>query len=331
MGIEAEEKLSARFLMTSDFIAVREQETVGGTLDILHGRKSDFQNKFAYLYVVSEEGELCGVLGTRDLLAEDSKRPISEIMKREVLSVSEDSNSDQVLHIFRNHPFFALPVTDRKHRLIGIIPAENVEKYLKRSERPARGQEGDSVHEEIETIGIKEIILKRMPWFMISLTSGLMCAYILGIFIGKIESVIALILFVPIVLGLAGGVGTQLGRITIRELRKGSLRPTFLMTLLLKEVVISFAIAVIALLISSVVAVLWRKMPIEGIAFALSIIGAMTVSGILAIIAPVLLRLLRMDSGFVPGLFTLLICDIVALVIYFLISLPLVNPMIELG
>lgn len=317
-----EMKVTIESLMIRDYIAVGEHETVASTVEILRRRRGEFQNKFAYIYVINKEGELSGVLGTRDLLAEDLSRPIFQMVKREVLKVSASAGLEEALEIFSKYSFLAVPVTDRDRRLIGIIPAKGVEKYLK----PAK-----QIDEEIERKHVKEIVVKRIPWVVISVTSSLMGAYILGIFIGKIESVIALILFVPVVLGLAGGVGTQFARITIREIRKEHVKPVLFVKLLFKEVAVSLMIAIFALLISAALAVLWRKVPAEGIALALSIVAAMTVSGILGIVAPVVLRFLRIDSDFVSELFTLLICDIVALTLYFLISLPIVNPMIELG
>ena len=269
---------------------------------------------------------------TRDLLTEESSKQIARIMQSSVVHVLKSSSLEEVLQIFKTYSFFALPVTDDSERLVGIIPVERVQKYLgPTTVRPSFYQFAGLSREEVERKSIFEIILKRLPWLLLSVTSGLVCAYILGLFIGKVESVIALILFVPIILGLAGSIGTQSAAIINRRLGEGRLALAKLFQILVKEIAIGLSLGGIAFFVAALIAVLWRKSPAEGIALGVSIVVVVTSSGILGMILPFFFKVLRMDSKVASGLFLLLICDIFALILYFWISLSLVNPTLELG
>ena len=215
---------------------------------------------------------------------------------------------------------------------MGIIPSSHVQKFLgSTAPRLNFYQFANFSQEEVEGKGVLAIVVKRLPWLLLSVTSGLVCAYILGIFIGKVESIIALILFVPIILGLAGSVGTQSAAITNRGLREGRLVMTKLLQILAKEIAVGFAIGIAAFFSAAFIAVLWKKSPVEGIALGSSIVAGVTVSGVLGMILPIIFKVFRVNSNFASGLFLLLICDMVALILYFMISLSLVSPMIELG
>src|SRR3989338_3621886 len=259
MTTKIDSKTGISSLISNDYIAVSASETVGSALKLLRERRSDFQNKIAYLYVTGADGKLVGTLRVRDLLTADPNQPIHQITAKSVLHVSKGALLEEVVKIFRSYSFFAVPVTDREGRLLGIIRSEQLRQYLSPSSRRNFYQFMNFSQEEIEGEGILKIVLKRLPWLLISVTSGLVCAYILGLFIGRIESVVALILFVPIILGLAGSVGTQSARITIRGLEQGSLSLRALMKILGKEIGVGFTIGCIIFFLAFLIALLWKK------------------------------------------------------------------------
>lgn len=331
MTAQMERNQKLKKFISRDFIAISDTETVASTLQLLRNRRDDFQHKFAYIYVTDKWGELTGVLSTRDLLTEDPSKQVSKMMSPSVFYVLEHDSVDRVRKILQEHKFLAIPVVSDDRKLIGAIEASKV------SDMFNFGGFGKSLlipsgfKEEIVGRGVFGIVLKRIPWLLISVTTSLVCAYILGIFIGQIETIVALVLFIPVVLGSSGSAGAQLAQITFRELNDGGINLLGLAKLLGKEIVVGFLIACTIFILSVAIGLIWRKPPVEGTALAASIVVAVTAAGLLGIISPVILRVLRIRSEFATGLFALLICDIVALVLYFIVAFALVNPNFELG
>ena len=318
-------------LISKDYLAVSNWQTVAESIELLRLRKNDFQNKLSYIYVVENFGRLAGVLRIRDLLAEKPSRLIDDLMQKSVSSVTADSSLEELVRLFRAHSLLAIPVVDHEKRLVGVIGADQLKKFV----QPSMGERFNRLmgfgHEEIEGRSPYEIVLKRLPWLLISVTSGLVCAYIVGIFIGKVESIIALILFVPVILGLAGSIGTQSAAVTKRHLSEGKfvLRDAF--RILGRELSVAFMLGAVAFLWCAAIALVWRKPPVEAIALGISLVGALFGSGILGIILPIAFRVLKIPLNSASGLFLLLICDIFALIVYFVISLSLVSPTLEIG
>jgi len=318
--------VKVKSLISKEYLAVSEDETVGGAVEFLRRKKGDFQKKFTYIYVVNHAGNLMGVLQTRDLLLEEPLRQIHSVMKETVTSVSEDASARELIETFNLNPYLAVPVIDSHRRLVGIISRFNFESNLSPEERRLLRRLNPIETEEIEGNGVFHIAFKRLPWLLLSVTSGLVCSYILGIFIGKIESIVALILFVPIILGLAGNIGTQVARVTSRGLDEGKLSLRKMVLVLGKEILVGLIIGFCAFALAAAIALIWKRFPLEGIALGLSIVGVSFASGLMGVIFPVTFKALRIKANFASGLFLLLICDIVALILYFLISLSLVSP-----
>ena len=318
-------------LISKDFFAISESETVGETINILRSQKSDFQSKLNYVYVVDKNGKLTGVLQTRDLLLEDPSMEIKLVMKECVASVHEKASMEDIVELFNSNSFLAVPVVNSEHQLAGIILRSHLESRLPRKGKLQlrRLVQNDLI--EVEDHGVFEAAIKRLPWLFISVTSGLVCSYILGIFIGKIESIVALILFVPIILGLAGNVGTQSAHVTFRGLEEGKLSVNKVFLVLGKEIIVGAVIGLCACLLAVAIALLWKRYPIEGIALGLSIIAVSFSSGLLGIVLPVTFQALKIRSNRSSGLFLLLICDIVAIILYFLISLSFVSPTLTIS
>ncbi len=319
-------KLNLKSLITREYLAVSEDDTVGSAVDFLRKQKADFQRQFAYIYVVNQKGILTGVLQTRDLVLADPLRNIHSLMRETVASLSEDASTQEAIELFNLNAYLAVPVVDSARRLVGILSRSNLETNLSSDERRRLRRMDPNETEEVEGSGVFQIALKRLPWLLISVTSGLVCSYILGIFIGKIESIVALILFIPIILGLAGNVGTQLARVTSRGLEEGKLSLNKIIFVLGKEILVGLIIGFCAFALAASIALLWKRYPYEGIALGLSIVGVSLASGLMGIILPVTFKTLRIKANLASGLFLLLICDIVSLLLYFLISLSLVSP-----
>ena len=345
-------------LIHRDFIAISSRETVESTIQFLRGHGKNLKDKSSYLYVVDEEGKLAGVLQMKDLLVHAPSLPITQVMERSVISIWDSASQDDVIEAFRSSSFFALPVVDQTRRITGVIPAASIRRFLTPATSVNFYEFAQFSPEEVESRSIIEIVLRRLPWLLISEISGLTCAYILGIFIGRIESIVALILFVPIVLGLSGSIGTQSAAVTVRGLDGDKLVLTKMAKILGKEIGIGGAIGIFTSILVTVLSLLWRKSFLLGFALGLSIFAAVSVSGLLGFILPVIFRLFRIapwhhedqmrragtskvtankslalfggKPGFASGLFLLLIYDTVALILYFAIAFSLIDPMIEI-
>jgi magnesium transporter len=88
-----------------------------------HARDKDV---IMYIYVVSEQDTLLGVIDLKELLQADDQALLKDIMIENVICLSTESTLKEASQSFARYDFRALPVTDENNRLIGVIPYRDV-------------------------------------------------------------------------------------------------------------------------------------------------------------------------------------------------------------
>ncbi|MEB3184799.1 MAG: magnesium transporter, partial [Cyanobacteriota bacterium] len=110
LGYEAE---TAGRLMTTEFIDLKEFHSAGQALEIVRRRARDTETIYS-LYVTDASRHLTGILSLRDLVVAEPEARIGDVMTREVISVSTDTNQEEVARAIQRYDFLAVPVVDRE-------------------------------------------------------------------------------------------------------------------------------------------------------------------------------------------------------------------------
>jgi len=88
-----------------------------------HARDKDV---IMYIYVVDNESTLLGVIDLKELLQADDKALLKDIMVENVIALNTESTLKEASQSFARYDFRALPVTDDKNRIVGVIPYRDV-------------------------------------------------------------------------------------------------------------------------------------------------------------------------------------------------------------
>jgi len=79
-----------------------------------------------YVYVISPEGALLGVVDVRDLLMAAPSAQVDEIMMTNIVSLGEFDSADHAAAQFERYDFEALPVVGVGGKLMGVLVARDV-------------------------------------------------------------------------------------------------------------------------------------------------------------------------------------------------------------
>ncbi|MCX6278294.1 MAG: IMP dehydrogenase [Bacteroidetes bacterium] len=83
--------------------------------------------------VINTNNELVGIVTNRDLRFErDIMRPVTEVMTKTVITISEFTNFEQAEAILQQHKIEKLPVVDKHNKLIGLITYKDILKVKAR-------------------------------------------------------------------------------------------------------------------------------------------------------------------------------------------------------
>jgi CBS domain-containing protein len=105
--------MKVKEIMTTSVISVREDSTVEDAARLLA------RHRISGLPVMNRDGALVGMVTEHDLIAKTG-HTVADIMSRGVISVSPDTDVEEVAHLLANQRIRRVPVIDGD-RLVGIV------------------------------------------------------------------------------------------------------------------------------------------------------------------------------------------------------------------
>ena len=311
---------SAGALMSKEFLSIFVDSTVGETTQYLQTIPPEKKGRISYIYVVDQDYRLEGVIQVRDLIFHPPNTKVREILKSPIVYAKAEMRQLDVAKLLQRHQYLGVPIVDRNQRLIGVVSASSVFKVFEDEVQDDIAKLVGTGHEEIRTHSIRKIIGLRLPWLFVKIASGLICAYISGVFQNSIQTIVSLFLFVPIVLGLSESTGVQGATIVVRNIALGNKTLKNLSMLLMREIAVGVFIGVVCGAVVGTVALFWQGSHLLGIALTVSMTTAIIISALIGLLLPLLFMKLRIDPAIASGPLVLAVCDIQTLLVYFTIS-----------
>ena len=217
LGYEPE---TAGRLMTTEFIDLKEFHSAGQALEIVRRRARDTETIYS-LYVTDASRHLTGILSLRDLVMAEPETRIGDVMTREVVSVTTDTDQEEVARAIQRYDFLAIPVVDREQRLVGIVTVDDVidviEQEATRDLYAAgavqAGDEDDYFQSNLFTVA-----RRRVVWLLVLLLANSGTAAVIASMDDVLHKVVVLAAFIPLLIGTGGNVGAQSSTVVIRGL-----------------------------------------------------------------------------------------------------------------
>lgn len=111
-------------MMTTQFVAVKADNTVGETIEVLRELDDDHPTVH-YVYVLNDYDEFVGVLSLRTLVLTDDARPVRDVMFDDVISATPDETEEDVAADIFKYEQHAMPVVDEHGVLLGIVTVDD--------------------------------------------------------------------------------------------------------------------------------------------------------------------------------------------------------------
>ncbi len=302
-----------------DFVALRAQSSIGEALAFI--RSSSTQSTILYFYVVDDEDRLVGVVQTRRMLTSELEATVESIMAKNVITIPDTANLMEALEFFILYKFLAFPVVDQNGRILGVIDI-NVftQEMLDMEER-------EQVHSIFDTLGVRiserkdrspwSVFRSRFPWLLATITSGTVCALLVGLFQATLAQSLILAFFLTLVLGLGESVSMQAMAITVHLMHHQSSSAVWYLSTLKRELLRVFLLAIACAGIVGCIAILWKGDIRAGAVIAGGIFGSLMTACFLGVSVPAFFHRLRLDMRVASGPLTLALADICTVVVYF--------------
>jgi magnesium transporter len=217
------------------------------------------------------------------------------------MNVGDTTGLEQLRDFFDSHPYFAVPVTNSKHQLVGVVRRSDVEEALgEKSESDFRRSQG-IVHEELRTMPLLTRSRRRLAWLSVNILLNVLAASVIAFYQETLAQVIALTVFIPIISDMSGCSGNQAVAVSMRELSLGLVDPGEVVRVWLQELAVGAVNGFVLGGLIAVVAIAWKGNAYLGLVVG----GAMMINTLLAATLggciPLILKRMKVDPALASG------------------------------
>ncbi len=300
---------SAGGIMATEFISIKETDTVNETINYLRTMAPDSETPY-YIYVVDDLDVLKGVVPLRQIIVSTPDTLIKDIMIENIISAPVDMDQEEVSHIFEKYGFMAIPVVDHNGEILGIITVDDVMEIMKEEYTEDMFRLAGLDEEEKVAGTVIGAIKSRLPWLLVNLVTATLAAKTVSLFENTIAQIVALATFMPMVAGMGGNAGSQTLTLIIRGIAIGEISYENQADILKKEIAIGIINGLCLGLVVGVLGYFW----VGSLAFGFVIGTAMLLNLIVATISgylvPILLKKVGIDPALASAVFVTTVTDV---------------------
>ncbi len=199
-------------LMDVDATAVRGDVSFKAVLRYLRRlrqREGSLPEHLDSLMVIDRHNSFMGTLPLSYLVSYDLSTTVSDVMARNVVGITPLTSALEVARIFEDQDLLSAPVIDDKGYLVGRITVDDVINVMRdQADREILGRAGLDQHEDMFAPVINSSV-RRAVWLGINLLTAFLAAWVIGLFEGSIEKMVALAVLMPVVASMGGVAGSQ--------------------------------------------------------------------------------------------------------------------------
>ena len=317
---------TAGSIMTKEYFYVSEEETTQEVIDRIRTFGARAETIY-YLYVVSKNHELVGVLSLRDLLLTPEHTKVHEAMNHQAVSVRVDEDQEEVAKVIQDYDLIAIPVVTHDQRLVGIITVDDIMDIVEQeSDEDFHEFAGISATKGDEHGGSSPMSAakQRAPWIIILLFLSMVSGGLISVFESTLASVVSLAAFIPLIMAAAGNVGTQSLAVSLRNMSEEDDEDKDMKIILFNEAKTGVLLGgVSGVVVFGIVMVLYQDLVLSLIV-GMSIFLSIIISAVIGTLIPDVIRKLNFDPAVASGPFITTINDTLGLLIYFIIASALI-------
>ena len=327
---------SAASIMTTEFVSVPSDWTVGRTLDYI--RKVERTRETIYaIYIVDPQTQLLlRSTGLRRLITGNPEDSILSVAPdRMPVTVTPLTDRENLAQTISKYDLLALPVVDHG-RILGIVTVDDIIDTMieETTEDVHRFGGMEALDEPYMKMGFLAMIQKRAGWLCALFLSEMLTANAMQSYEGELEKAIVLTLFIPLIMSSGGNSGSQATSLVIRALalREIGLRDWWRVAL--RELPTGVVLGSILGVVGICRIALWQYfgfydygphwMQIAATVGA-ALIGIVTFGSLSGSMLPFALKRIGFDPASASAPFVATLVDVTGLVIYFSVALVILR------
>ena len=307
---------TAGSIMGTEMIVVNENWSMPECVKRMREQAEDMDEIFN-VYVVDDDNKLRGILPLKKLITHPSVSKIKHVMTTDPFYVKADDPIDEVVLDFEKYNLAVMPVIDSIGRLVGRITFDDVmDEAREQTERDYQLASGLSQDVETDDNVLRQTTA-RLPWLLIGMIGGIGNSMILGNFDSTFAAHPEMALYIPLIGGTGGNVGTQSSALVVQGLANSSLDAGRTFEQIAKEAVVALINAtIISMLVYIYNFVRFGATSTVTYSVSISLFCVVMFASFFGTLVPMTLETLKIDPALATGPVLSNTNDIIGMMIY---------------
>ncbi|MBN1620792.1 magnesium transporter [candidate division WOR-3 bacterium] len=312
-------------LMTNRYVTARSEWTCEHAIENIRKTGKDSET-IVMVYIIDDKGKLLDDLPLRSLIMAQPKTLVKTLLDGRYVALHSLQDQEDAVNVFKKYDLYALPVVDSDGVILGIVTADDI---LDISEEEAtedfhKGAAVRPLEEGYLKSKISLLYRNRMPWLVTLVFINIFSGAGIACFESLIASYVALVFFLPLLIGSGGNAGSQSATLVIRSMALGEVNTADFAKMFFREIAVSLGLA---LTMACAVFLLgwWRSGMLIALVVAVSMIAVVVFSSLIGMVLPFILRKTKIDPAAASAPLVTSLADIFGVLIYFGIATFLIK------
>lgn len=306
-------------LMTPEYVALKPYFTVSDALNHIrkYGRDSETLN---VIYIVDDRWNLIDDVRIEEIILADPDQKVSELIDNKFVALNALDDQEIAIKVFQDQDRVALPVVGSDGTLLGIVTFDDVMDVAEEESTEDFHKFGSLQQAIVNPLKarIPYLYKQRITWLFALVFMNVFSGAAIANFENVIQSVVALVFFLPLLIDSGGNAGSQSATLVIRSLAVGDIRMNDWIRLLGKELIVSLLLGItMALGVSLVAAV---RAPEVILVVSLTMVLTVVAGSMIGMLLPFIFTRLKLDAATASAPLITSISDITGVLIYFSIA-----------
>lgn len=303
-------------LMTTDFVAVQPDFTIRQTLEHIRifGKDSETLN---VIYVTDENWKLLDDLRVREILLADPDERIEDLMDEKFVALKAADDQESAIRVFRDYDRVALPVTDSRGILLGIVTVDDVMDVAEEEATEDFHRFGSMAAGVLNPLKsrVLEIYRKRVFWLSVLVFMNVFSGAAIASFEETIAAMVSLVFFLPLLIDSGGNAGAQSATLVIRALATGEVELRHWLKLMGRELVVALLLGVTMALAVALIASFRAPEIILIVSFTM--VSIVITGSLIGLTLPFIFMRFGVDPATASAPLITSLADITGVIIYF--------------
>jgi len=306
-------------LMTPDYVAVRPEWTIEQALAHIRAKGKDSET-INVVYVVDQEWRLLDDIELRRLILAAPGTRVEEIMDHAFVTVPAHADREEAVLLMLRYDLIALPVVDSDGVLLGIVTVDDILDVAEEEATEDFHRVGSvaPLRTSLKEATVGYLYRRRILWLLALVVVNIFSGAGIAAFSDTIAASVALVFFLPLLIGSGGNAGAQSATLMVRALATGDVGMRDWLRMLGKELAVSGALGITMAVAASLIGIV--RAPEVTLVVASTMFVIVIVGSLMGMSMPFLLTRLGFDPATASAPLITSLADIVGVIIYFSIA-----------